>query len=257
MLRDYPLNPTLATADVKRARAWYAEKLGWEPAFEMEGFAMYRVGPGTITIYETQFAGTAQNTVAILNVRDLDATMARLRSRGVVFEDYDFGDFKTENGVLRSPDDGLANSWFKDADGNVISVLSDPTDDSPESVSAMLAASDLDRARDWYRDRLGFEGETFDGEVILYKSGDGRFSVYRTQYAGTAKNTVGGWNVPDLRAEMADLRSRGVRFEEYDFGEMKTVDGVMSYGDGDDNLNAWFTDSEGNILALTQYDQAG
>jgi catechol 2,3-dioxygenase-like lactoylglutathione lyase family enzyme len=252
MLRDYDLTPSLATRDVKRAREWYSEKLGWEPAFEMEGFVMYKVGPGSISIYETEFAGTAQNTVAILNVRDLDATMQRLRERGVVFEDYDFGDYKTDNGVLRDPDGGPANSWFKDPDGNTISVLSDPRDTMSETVSTMLAASDIERARGWYRDKLGFEGEEFPGQVVLYTSGGGRFSVYQTSFAGTAKNTVGGWNVPDLRSEMADLRSRGVTFEEYDFGEgMKTVDGVMAYDA--DNLNAWFKDSEGNILAITQY----
>ena len=48
---------------------------------------------------------------------------------------------------------------------------------------------------------------------------------------------------------MADLRSRGVQFEDYDFGEMKTVDGLLSV---DGYKGAWFTDSEGNILELTE-----
>jgi hypothetical protein len=49
---------------------------------------------------------------------------------------------------------------------------------------------------------------------------------------------------------MAVLRSRGVDFEDYDFGDLRTVDGVLTDPEGD--LNAWFTDSEGNILGLAE-----
>ena len=255
MLRDYPLTASLATADAARAKRWYADKLGLESAFEDGGYLGYKVGPGMFTVYETPTAGTAKNTVANLNVRDLDAEMARLRGRGVVFEDYDFGDFKTVNGVLRG-ESGGGNAWFKDADGNVLSLISDPKDPRPATVSAMLVASDIGRVRDWYRDRLGFENPAeHPGDVLGYRSGEGWFEVYRTQFAGTAKNTVGAWNVKDLRGEMAALRDRGVTFEDYDFGEMKTVDGVMTDPGG--GLSAWFTDSEGNILALVQYEMAG
>jgi catechol 2,3-dioxygenase-like lactoylglutathione lyase family enzyme len=253
MLRDYPMTPSLATADAARAKAWYAEKLGLEPAYEDGGYLGYRVGPGMFTIYETPTAGTAKNTVANCNVRDLDAEVARLRARGVVFEDYDFGEYKTENGILRDPAGGAGNAWFKDPDGNTWSVLSDPKDDRPATVSGMLAASDVERARDWYRDKLGFEHAVdHPGGVLGYESGGGWFEVYKTDFAGTAKNTVGAWNVKDLRAEKAALEAHGVTFEDYDFGEMQTVDGVMSDPSG--GLNAWFTDSEGNILALVQYD---
>lgn len=255
MLRDYPLTASLATADAARARRWYADKLGLEPAFEEGGYLGYRVGPGMFTVYETPTAGTAKSTVANLFVRDLDAEMARLRGRGVVFEDYDFGEIKTVDGVLRG-ENGAGNAWFKDADGNILSLISDPADPRPPTVSAMLAAADLARARDWYRDKLGFDHPVeHPGEVLSYQSGDGGFEVYRTQFAGTARNTVGAWNVKDLRAEMAALRDRGVRFEDYDFGETRTIDGVLADPGG--GLNAWFTDSEGNILAIVQYDMAG
>ncbi|HEY2916317.1 MAG TPA: VOC family protein [Candidatus Limnocylindrales bacterium] len=252
MLRDYPMTASVATADAGRAKRWYGEKLGLEPSFEDRGYLGYRVGPGMFTVYETPTAGTARNTVANFNVRDLDAEVARLRARGVVFEDYDFGEYKTDNGILRDPD-GASNAWFKDPDGNIWSVLSDPKDTRPATVSGMLAASDLERARAWYRDKLGFEaGEDYPGGVIGYASGDGWFEVYQTAFAGTARNTVGAWNVPDLRAEKAALEARGVRFEDYAMAGMQTVDGVMTDPGG--GLNAWFTDSEGNILAIVQYD---
>jgi hypothetical protein len=55
--------------------------------------------------------------------------------------------------------------------------------------------------------------------------------------------------VPDVRAAVADLRSRGVVFEEYDFPGLKTVDGVADLGDGS---AAWFKDTEGNIVGVVE-----
>jgi catechol 2,3-dioxygenase-like lactoylglutathione lyase family enzyme len=116
----------------------------------------------------------------------------------------------------------------------------------------MIAASDLGRAKAWYRDKLGFEPvDEYENVVATYLSGDSAFNVYQTQFAGTAKNTVGIWRLRGIRDEVARLRGRGVVFEEYDFGdEGKTVGGILSDAEGD--VNAWFIDSEGNILALAE-----
>ena len=118
-------------------------------------------------------------------------------------------------------------------------------------VGAMLAASDISRARTWYEEKLSFVPyREYDDELLVYRSGRSRFSVYRTPSAGTAKNTVAVWRVQDLVAEVADLRSRGVVFEDDDVGDERTVDGILADAEGD--TNAWFKDSEGNILALAQ-----
>jgi catechol 2,3-dioxygenase-like lactoylglutathione lyase family enzyme len=118
-------------------------------------------------------------------------------------------------------------------------------------IHASLPASDIARARGWYAERLGVTPvEEYAGEVLIYGQGVARFTVYRSEYAGTAQNTAAVWVVADLRAVVAHLRGRGVVFEEYDFGEVRTVDGVL--GDPEGGLNAWFKDSEGNILGLTQ-----
>ena len=59
------------------------------------------------------------------------------------------------------------------------------------------------------------------------------------------------WRLAGIRDEVGRLRARGVSFEEYDFGpEGRTVGGILAEGESD--LNAWFTDSEGNILALAE-----
>jgi len=119
------------------------------------------------------------------------------------------------------------------------------------AIHPMLPASDLARARTWYLQHLQLSPvEEYEGEVLIYGEGAARFVVYRSEYAGTAQNTAAVWAVADLRAVAARLRDRGVVFEEYDFGEVKTVDGVLEDPEG--GLNAWFKDSEGNILGLSQ-----
>ena len=118
-------------------------------------------------------------------------------------------------------------------------------------LMARLAASDIGRARTWYEQKLGLvpETEEMGGQVLYYQTGGTWFSVYQTAFAGTAKNTVAGWTVKGIESLMAELRGRGVVFNDYDFGEIKTVDGLMSMGG---YKAAWFTDSEGNIMELSQ-----
>jgi catechol 2,3-dioxygenase-like lactoylglutathione lyase family enzyme len=252
VITDAPIHPSLATGDLAKARAWYAEKLGWEPSIEPPGVLVYELGPGAaFTLYETPFAGTAKNTVMNWVVRDVRATVARLRNRGVTFEDYDFGEFKTVDGVMETPD-GFANAWFKDGDANIVGVVSDASAPDAGAIATMLAAADLDRAKAWYSEKLGFEPTGgMPGFVLDYRSGSTRFEVYKTEFAGTAKNTVAVWRLAGIRDEVGRLRERGVTFEEYDFGpEGRTVGGILTEGESD--VNAWFVDSEGNILALAE-----
>ena len=251
VITDAPIHASLATKDLARARSWYADKIGWEPALEPPGTLVYQVGQSFFTAYESEYAGTAKNTVMNWLVPDLRAQVARLRERGVTFEEYDFGEFKTVDGIMDTPD-GNANAWFKDADGNIVGVLPDPSAPSAGTVTTMIAAADLARAKAWYADKLGFQpAQEFEDIVANYKSGGSSFSVYKTEYAGTAKNTVAIWRFQGVRPEVERLKERGVVFEDYDFGpEGKTVDGVLSDEQG--NVIAWFKDSEGNILGLTE-----
>jgi catechol 2,3-dioxygenase-like lactoylglutathione lyase family enzyme len=251
MLKDAPIHPTVATKDLAKARAWYADKVGWEPVLEPTGVLVYQVGQSFFTIFESDFPGTAKNTVMNWIVRDVRSDAARLRERGVTFEEYDMGDFKTVDGIAEGPGDNV-NAWFKDADGNIIGVLQDASVPESGVVTAMLAASDLDRAKAWYADKLGLEPvHEFEDVLFTCESGNSQFSVYKTDFAGTAKNTVAIWRVKDVASDVAQLRDRGVVFEEYDMGEDgKTINGIMRNPDGE--VVAWFKDSEGNVLALTE-----
>jgi catechol 2,3-dioxygenase-like lactoylglutathione lyase family enzyme len=246
-----PFHPSLATSDIARAKAWYADHLGWQPAREFDDLLVYQVGESFFTVFTTEFAGTARNTVMNYVVADVRATVGLLRGRGVAFEDYDFGDFRTVDGVMEDPGGGLT-AWFKDADGNIVAILQDASVAAPGAIAGMIAAADLGRAKAWYAAKLGLEPfQEFEGFVLDYKSGDSRFNVYKTEFAGSAKNTVGLWRLKGMREEVARLRGRGVVFEEYDFGEWgKTVDGIMAADDGE--TIAWFKDSEGNILSLAE-----
>ena len=251
-ITDAPIHATLAVSDLDRARAWYAEKLGWQPVVAFPDPLVYQVGDSFFTLFLTPFAGTARNTVMNWNVADLGAEMRRLRERGVRFEHYDFGEFKTVDGVLHDPAGGQT-AWFKDLDGNTIGVLqAPPGQGSRHALSVMLPASDLGLAKAWYADKLGLEPVAeFAGMVADYTTGGSSFNVYQTEFAGTAKNTVAIWRLTGIRAEVERLRANGVAFDDWDFGEDgRTVDGILSDEQGD--VNALFRDSEGNTLALAE-----
>jgi catechol 2,3-dioxygenase-like lactoylglutathione lyase family enzyme len=115
--------------------------------------------------------------------------------------------------------------------------------------AAMLPASDIERAKSWYADHLDLKPAYEDEGGVQYKTGNGtEFWVYPSQYAGTNQATAMGFMAKDLSAEMSELKSKGITFEEYDIPGVKTVEGVADFGNGD--RGAWFKDSEGNIIAL-------
>jgi catechol 2,3-dioxygenase-like lactoylglutathione lyase family enzyme len=118
-------------------------------------------------------------------------------------------------------------------------------------IMAVLPAKDINRARDFYRDKLGLEpSETPEVDSLMYRGGHGTgFLIYQTENAGTAKNTQMGWSTDNLEREMEELRGRGVVFEEYDQPGLKTENGVAT---SESEKAAWFLDSEGNILNISQ-----
>jgi len=113
----------------------------------------------------------------------------------------------------------------------------------------VLPAEDLERARSFYAEMLGLPIEDMgDGQFIVTAGSGTRILVYARPRT-TAEHTVLTFVVDDLHAVMADLKGRGVVFEEYDLPGLKTVDGVAALGE---ELAAWFVDSEGNILNVAQ-----
>lgn len=118
-------------------------------------------------------------------------------------------------------------------------------------LSPAVLVQDIERAKKFYLDKHGLDPGDMsagsDGDLI--KSGGVHFLLFPTQ-APRGGHTLASWPVADLAAEMADLRARGVVFEDYDMPGLKTVDGVYNSESG--GRGAWFKDSEGNILALIE-----
>ena len=113
-----------------------------------------------------------------------------------------------------------------------------------------LPAQDLDRAKAFYRDKLGLQPLEEDAGNVRYRVGDGtEFNVFRTMGAPSGTHTQMAFIVEDIVGEVRDLKSRGVTFEEYDYPELKTKDGIAEGGGA---KVAWFKDSEGNLLNIVQ-----
>jgi predicted enzyme related to lactoylglutathione lyase len=113
-------------------------------------------------------------------------------------------------------------------------------------VVPYIPASNIARARKFYEEKVGLvPREEITGGVVSAATG-------RTPYsggAGTSKASQAFWQVKDVEAEVAELKARGVTFEEYDMPGLKTVNGIATTGN---NKAAWFTDTEGNIMAIIQ-----
>lgn len=117
-------------------------------------------------------------------------------------------------------------------------------------VMATLPAHDLQRALAFYRDRLGLTPRQMTAGGAVFECGTSLFFLYETPNAGSAKNTAMSFIVADVEQTVASLRAKGIVFEEYDFPGLKTVNGIA---DLDGERSAWFIDSEGNILAVSQW----
>jgi catechol 2,3-dioxygenase-like lactoylglutathione lyase family enzyme len=122
---------------------------------------------------------------------------------------------------------------------------------------AKLPAHDLERARAFYRDQLGLEPvEERDGG-LRYCCAAGEFHVFLSSGAASGTATQLGFEVEDIEAAVAELRERGVTFEQFDAPGYEMVDGIVEVGNnypskGRGERGAWFRDSEGNLLGLGQ-----
>jgi catechol 2,3-dioxygenase-like lactoylglutathione lyase family enzyme len=128
MLADSEVATRLPVKDLARARRFYSEKLGLEPTEERPGGLLYRCGGGCFALFESAGAGSGTHTQMAWEVADIESTVAALRSRGVVFEEYDLPDLKTVNGIAtiqgNYPSKGVGErgAWFCDSEGNVLGL---------------------------------------------------------------------------------------------------------------------------------------
>jgi predicted enzyme related to lactoylglutathione lyase len=115
---------------------------------------------------------------------------------------------------------------------------------------ATLPVADLRRARTFYEEKLGLTpAREVEGGLFYEEDGSSGFLLFPTGGRPSGEHTQMAWFVKDIDASVAELKRRGVHFEEYDFPGLKTINGIADLGY---ERSAWFRDSEGNLLALGQ-----
>lgn len=113
-----------------------------------------------------------------------------------------------------------------------------------------IPVANVTRARKFYEEKIGLVAKEEYAGGVVYECGDGSWVfMYPSAGAGTSRASTAFWAVNDVVAEVAALRKKGVVFEEYDMPGLKTVNGIATGGGA---KTAWFKDSEGNILAISQ-----
>jgi len=122
--------------------------------------------------------------------------------------------------------------------------------DSP--IHAVVPATNLDRAREFYRDVLGLSIQ-WDSQVgVMLEAGDdSAILVYPRPGGKPPESTAAGFLVDDIESAIDELTDNDVVFEQYNMERLKTNERGIAEGP-DGSRSAWFKDSEGNILAVSQ-----
>jgi len=120
-LADAQTATRLPARDLERARRFYAEKLGLEPVEERPGGLLYRCGGCEFALFESAGASPGTFTQMGFSVEDLDATMADLKARGLVFAE-EFGIVDVEGNYPSKGGRGERAVWFRDSEGNLLGI---------------------------------------------------------------------------------------------------------------------------------------
>ena len=117
-------------------------------------------------------------------------------------------------------------------------------------ITPVLLAKDLAAARSFYHEKLGLEILNENDAEIQFRCGGGTHVEVTKSTVGTAdEQTQAAWQVSDIRAEVAELRARGVNVENYDLPGLKTDDGIADIGFA---WVAWIIDPGKNALGILQ-----
>lgn len=120
MLESSNVYATIPAQNLERAKSFYADQLGLQPAEEGPEGLHYRCGNGSFMLFESSGEPSGTHTQLGWDVDDIEAAVATLRERGVVFEEYDLPDFKTVDGIAEIA--GERGAWFKDSEGNLLAI---------------------------------------------------------------------------------------------------------------------------------------
>jgi catechol 2,3-dioxygenase-like lactoylglutathione lyase family enzyme len=121
-------------------------------------------------------------------------------------------------------------------------------------IYPVLLAKDMAEAREFYHEKLGLELLSDSEAAIVLKCGNTQLTVTKSTVGTADEQTQAGWQVADIRAEVAELRTRGVEVESYDMPGLKTEDGIADIGFA---WAAWIIDPGKNALGILQIKNAG
>lgn len=127
MLTNSKLQSIIWTSRITEAEAFYRDLLGLPLRTQSDGALVFAVGSGDLRVAPVPSTTPSEHTVLGFAVNDVDGIVACLSARGVVFERFD-GFPHEENGALMTPD-GARVAWFRDPDGNILSVVQFPSTD--------------------------------------------------------------------------------------------------------------------------------
>jgi catechol 2,3-dioxygenase-like lactoylglutathione lyase family enzyme len=114
-----------------------------------------------------------------------------------------------------------------------------------------LPVQDLDEAKRFWGERLGFSAIEENPVATMYRAGDATaFVVTRSSGRPTGEHTQMGFTTPDIAADVAELKARGVVFEEYDSPGLRTEGSIATTPAG---RAAWFKDPAGNLVGLIEF----
>ena len=114
--------PSIAVKDLDRAQTFYRDTLGLE-AIDQQGeeVVTMKSGQTKVNVYRSDFAGTNQATALTFTVDDIAAEVLELKDKGIMFEHYDMGGLTRVGDVYQA--EGMKTAWFKDPDGNILSLF--------------------------------------------------------------------------------------------------------------------------------------
>ena len=124
-------------------------------------------------------------------------------------------------------------------------------------VATRIPVRDLSRARTFYAEKLGLEPSEERTSGLLYRCGGGEFGLFESAGGSSGTHTQMGWDVDDIEATVAELKERGLEFEDVDMPGLERVGGITEIpgnypSKGKGERAVWFRDLDGNVFGLGQ-----
>ena len=121
MLGKANATPMIAVKDLDRARKFYQETLGMTAQRGMDDVLTVKSGDTLVTVYESEFAGTNKATSLTFDVDDIESEVKDLKDKGIFFEHYEMPGLEQRGDLYVG--EGMKTAWFKDPDGNILSLF--------------------------------------------------------------------------------------------------------------------------------------